>query len=94
MNSVTSVSSKSATWSITFGIAAVILLLIGYFTFSWMPFFGWAAGLVALFFGIAALRKPVNLLGNNKTMATIGTAIGIISVLYLVFSIVASLVQA
>jgi hypothetical protein len=94
MNSVTPVSSKSATWSLYFGIAAVVLLLIGFFTFFWMPYLGWAAGLLALFFGIKALRQPVKLQGKNKTMATVGTVIGVISILYLIISIVAAVVQA
>jgi hypothetical protein len=94
LNSVASVSSKSATWSITFGVAAVILLLIGYFTLFWIPFLGWAAGLLALFFGIKALRQQGTLPGKDKTMAAAGTAIGVISILYLVISIVVSLVQA
>jgi hypothetical protein len=94
LNSVALVSSKSATWSITFAVAAVILLLIGYFTLFWIPFLGWAAGLLALFFGIRALRQPGALPGKDKTMATAGTVIGIISVLYLVISVVASIFQA
>jgi hypothetical protein len=92
MNSAPSVSSNSASWAIGFGTASVILLLIGYYTFFWIPYLGWAAGLLALIFGIITLRRPVKVEGNQKTMATAGIAIGLISMLYLIFSVAASFI--
>ena len=94
MFAAASVSSASAKRSITFGISAAILLVVGYLTFFWMPYLGWAAGLVALFFGIKSLRQPYKLQRKDVTMATAGTAIGVVSVLYLIVSIVLASLSA
>jgi hypothetical protein len=94
MSSVVSESSSSklAKWSLIFGIAAVALLLVGYFTLIFIPFLGWIAGVLALIWGIRAMRQPVKLQGNPKTWATLGTVIGVISLVYLVVSLVITLV--
>jgi hypothetical protein len=94
MNSVISDSSSSklAKWSLIFGIAAVILLLVGYFTWYFVPFLGWIAGILALVLGIKELRQPVKPQGKIKTWAIVGTVIGVISIIYLVVSLVISLV--
>ncbi len=88
MFAAASVSSASAKRSIVFGVAAALLLVIGYFTFFWMPYLGWAAGLVALFSGVKALRQPYKMQQKDVTMATAGIAIGAVSVLYLIVSMV------
>ena len=94
MNSFNSVSSssKSAKWSLIFGIVAVVLLPVGYFTWFFIPYLGWAAGLLALILGIKALRQTVTLQGKEKIWATWGTIIGVISIVYFIVSMVVFLV--
>ena len=93
MNSATLVSSKLARLSFNFGMASAILLIAGYFTFFWLPYLGWASGLIAMFFGIKAMRQTEKLQGVDKNMANTGTAFGAISLLYFIASVIAAFAQ-
>jgi hypothetical protein len=91
MSTKNSMSSKSATRSVAFGIAAIILCLVGWFTFWWMPYLGWVAGLVAILFGVMAFRQPVKLLGKDRTMAIVGIVLGGMTILEFIAITVASI---
>jgi hypothetical protein len=93
MDSVIVSSSKSAVWSVRFAAASVVLLLVGYFTLFWVPYLGWASGVLAILFGVKTIAQTNDVPAKDRTMANIGAATGVVSLVYLVFAIGVAVIQ-